>query len=257
MKILISGASSKFAQKSAKILGSKGHNVKLVGRNTNPSFNLGNVHESSSLLQDVDVFLHFAHSNSENMDHDLNQIAADQLIQLTEKFRGLKSIYISSDSASSKAKSSYGTSKYRTERIFLRSFSWRVTRVGVILDEDIDSPYQMLKRFVKKARILIFPLAHDQRYTTVTCEEFVENCLQSLQNENFGGILSFCGSSRKSIISILADEGLRPHLVIALPNFVVLFACKFTGRIPKLSRISDSALSAISELDPYPDSQKS
>ena len=256
MKFLISGASSRFAQKSAEILVEKGHDVVLVGRKTTPSFALEKVYESSSLFQGVDVFLHFAHSNNENMGHDLNLIAADQLIQVTQELEGLKSIYVSSDSASSKARSSYGTSKYRAERIFLRSLSWHVTRVGVILDGDIASPYQLLKGIVKRARILIFPLAHEERYRTVTCEEFVETCLQSLRSENFGGVLSFSGSGRKSIIDVLAEEGVRPSLVISLPGIVILFICKIARRIPKLSRISDSALSAISELDPYPNPQK-
>jgi hypothetical protein len=250
MKFLISGATSIFAKKVGSLLETMGHEVTMIGRNTEPSFNLETAYEIKSTLQSFDVFLHFAHSFNEEIGNDVNVSAAKYLVDVTQEIPSIKSFYVSSDSASPIAKSNYGISKYAVERVFLNSQRWKITRVGIILDCDVPSPYLKLKKLVKCSKILVFPLVHKKRYTTTTCLEFVDDCLASLRSDGLVSQFAYLHARPKlSILEVLAKEGIHPKLVIPAPPIVIRVCSRFLGVIPGLARISDSLLSSISEFD--------
>ena len=247
MKFLISGASSDFSRAIGDQLSSAGHFVTMVGRTTKPEFDLEDPNSSlPKLFTSHDVFLHFAHSFEKQEDPDLNLNAAIQIVNLLEKSESKvrKCIYISSDSANLRAKSMYGRSKFRTENVFLKSRKSAVLRVGIIIDENVSSPYQKVKRLAKLTRILIFPSPNKEIFTSVTIECIVRSILDiSEKNVSGGPYGPKERTNRKSLVSILKDDGVNLMLIIGVPSGIVRLTCLLGTAIPTLNRVADSLLS--------------
>ena len=249
MKYLISGASSAFCQAIAEELVLQGNNVSMIGRTTKIPFYLENPEQClEQLLDSSDYFLHFAHSFDSQTKPDLNEIAARKILAITKKSHVKKCIYISSESASPYTKSSYGQSKYRTERIFLPSKKWVVIRIGVIENETIPSPYQLVSKLVKLTRVLIIPNPYRPNLTVTNVNQVARSVVYACRSKLTGGPFSVQRSSELiSIVDLLQKKGINPKLVLRVPDVVAFSLWSIGKRIRRTRRISDSIMSTVAK----------
>ncbi|MEN9325041.1 MAG: hypothetical protein RL414_795 [Actinomycetota bacterium] len=251
MRYLISGASSSLAKTIALELEIRGHATTLVGRNSQPRFDFLNLGESLPFLFDShDVFLHFAHSFEMQVAPDLNEQAALEITKLIQGKNSTvkKCIYISSDSASAVAKSDYGKSKFRTERVFLNSEKCAVIRLGIINDVNVESPYKKVRDFVEKFGVLPFPNPKKRIFTVTRIKVIVENIEKIVRMNLIGGPYKDEASSTvKSILEILESDGVKPKIVLRIPKICLRFLIFVGGRFKFTRRIADSMISILTE----------
>lgn len=247
MKFLISGGSSLFAQAVAHRLVLQGNEVFLIGRGTQIPFYLESPDQClQQHLDFYDFFLHFAHSFDSQRKPDLNESAARKILVATENSRIKKCVYISSDSASRNTKSMYGQSKYRTERIFLPSKKWVVLRVGVIVDGMIPSPYQLVRKFVKTTRILIAPNPKRANFSSTTIQQVVQSLVSSCKSDFSGGPFSVQPNPESfSLLSLLEQQGIKPKIILKVPDFVAILLWNIGKRFKFTRRIVDSIISTL------------
>jgi hypothetical protein len=247
MKFLISGASSNLSRKIGQQLKSLGHDVKMIGRGTSPEFNLDKPTEDLlELFKAYEIFIHLAHSHRPRENLDVNEFAAQEITRMVDSPQvSIKCcIYISSDSANVNAKSTYGKSKYKTERVFLESKKGSVLRLGVITDEDVKSPYQSVKKFSNFLGFLIFPQPHLDIFTRTNVKNIVETIVYISENQITGGPYAPGESlNRESMVSLLRKDEVKLRKIIGIPSSLINMFCFFGKRIPGLNRISDSLLS--------------
>ncbi len=247
MKFLISGASSTLAQKIGRQLTSVGHEVKIIGRGTSPEFNLEVLGKDVlELFNYYDTFIHLAHSHQKQEPLDINELAAIKIkSMLSQPGVSLGTcIYISSDSANASAKSSYGKSKYRTERVFLESNKSSVLRLGVITDNDIKSPYQLVKRFSTLFGVLIFPKPHSDIFSMTSVNNIVKSVIYISENNITGGPFGIGEElNGESMFSILRRDNVKLKVVVGIPSPLIKVFCFFGKKNNGLNRISDSLLS--------------
>ena len=251
MKYLISGASSTLSQAIASELINRGHDVTLIGRSAQVSFELAE--PASSLLklfESHDFFLHLAHSFDNQIGPDLNQHAASRIIGLLESplVKIQKCVFLSSDSASAHAKSDYGKSKYRTEQIFLSSKNAAVLRVGIIQDVSVSGPYSKLRRIVKLFKVLPFPLPNKAYFSVTNVKEITNNLTYICEMNITGGPYSNNSSlDRKSISRILKEDGVNPKIVITIPAWLTIVLCQAGKKIKLTRRLADSLNTTMAE----------
>ena len=254
MKFLFTGAGSILAVALADSLVAHGHQVRLIGRSSDPAFTLENPQTSlKDLLNQNDFLVHFAHSFKKQIYPDINESSARHIIRMCDESKIKKCVYISSDSASKISKSHYGQSKYRTEQVFLTSKKSIVLRVGVISDQNIPSPFTQLIEFTRKTGFLIFPQIHKQRFTTISVEELAKNLIYACINDFAGGPYSACSTPiLKSVSEILFENGVKPRVSISLPVSAVT-SLGYIGRTVGIFRREfDSASSLITPPDESP-----
>ena len=250
MKFLISGASSQFAIAISRSLIQKGHETTLIGRSTSPRFLLEEAGKNlPELLNSHDVFIHLAHSFEYQHNPDLNEIAsqviAKSVCESAPQIR--KCIYISSDSASCHTRSKYGQSKYRNERIFLKTPRSVVLRVGVIDSKDISSPFRTVIAIVEKFRFLVFPTPKMKRFTFTNLNEIIEAIVNVSENNIIGGPYSASSNPEQfSIIEILENIGVRPRLILGVPNLVTIIIARLGYMLTPFHSFFDSILSVTS-----------
>lgn len=247
MKFLISGGSSLFAQAVAHSLVLQGNEVSLISRKTQIPFQLESPDQClQQHLGFYDFFLHFAHSFESQSKPDLNEKAARKILLATENSDIKKCVYISSDSASQNTKSMYGQSKYRTEKIFLPSKKWVVLRIGIIVDDTIPSPYQLLRKFVKTTRILISPNPNRENFSTSTIKQIVQSLVYSCKSDLTGGPFSVQPNPKLfSLLSLLEQQGIKPKIILKVPDFVAILFWSIGRRFKITRRIVDSIISML------------
>lgn len=251
MKYLISGASSDLAQAIAANLVSRGHVTTLIGRSTDAEFHLESAEvDLPILLETHDVFLHFAHSYEFQDSPDLNELSAHKIVKLLNdpNVKVQKSIYISTDSASAKAISQYGKSKFRTERVFLSSNKCIVIRLGIVVDVNLPSPFQTLRNLVKTAKILVFPNLKSLNFTCTDLREVTDQLEKISTSKSIGGPFSVKSSpQRLSIVEILQSTGVDPKIAMGFPIAITNLLCAIGKRFKLTRKIADSISSILVE----------
>jgi nucleoside-diphosphate-sugar epimerase len=247
MKFLISGGSSALAQAVAQRLVLQGNEVSLIGRTTQIPFYLESPDQClQQHLDFYDFFLHFAHSFDYQRKPDLNESAAHKILVATENSGIKKCVYISSDSASENAKSMYGQSKYRTERIFLPSKKWVVLRIGIIVDDMIPSPYQLVRKFVKTTRILIAPNPNKANFSTTTIQQVVQSLVDSCKSNLTGGPFSVQPKPESvSLLCLLEQQGTKPKIILKIPYCASILLWSIGKNFKCTRRIVDSIMSTL------------
>jgi len=245
MNFLITGKNSVFAQSVGENLALRGHEVTLLGRTTIPIFDLENINsEFEKILESNEYLIHFAHSFTKQTNNDLNVIASQNLVKILSKSQIKKCIFISSDSASKNAKSTYGRSKFNSELEFLSSNKSLILRVGIILDENIPSPFRKILRFTRATRILVAPSARKRIFRTTTIEEITESILSGIARDLIGGpFISTRNSDLKSTKQIVNECGIYPALVVSVPMRAIKFFAGVGKKLKWQTRILDSAVS--------------
>lgn len=247
MRYLITGKSSKFAQEASRVIALKGHEVTLIGQSSCPPFTLENPEESiASFINETDYLIHFAHSFEKQTLDDVNAVGAAKIIDLCSGTKIKKLIYISSDSASRESMSHYGQSKFRTENVFLQSDKSLVLRVGIVLDKSVPSPFQLIKRFVKSTKTLVFPSPRFPLFRTATVDRVVEVILKACENDIVGGPFTTSTDIRlESIQQVLSETGITPIRILPIP-LKILIPLAYTGRkLGFFRRYCDSVLSVV------------
>jgi dTDP-4-dehydrorhamnose reductase len=251
MKYLISGASSELAQAIATNLVSRGHLTTLIGRNTETKFHLESAEvDLPILLETHEVFLHFAHSYEFQDAPDLNELSAHKIVKLLNdpKAKVKKSVYISTDSASAKAISQYGKSKYRTENVFLSSNKCIVIRLGIVVDENLPSPFQILRNVVKTAKILVFPNLKSPNFTCTNISEVTDQLEMISTSNSVGGPFSVKSiPQRLTIIEILRSTGVDPKISIGFPITFTNAICVIAKKFKLTRKVADSISSILVE----------
>jgi hypothetical protein len=132
----------------------------------------------------------------------------------------------------------------------MRSKICTVIRLGVILDRNVDSPYQKLKSVVAKIRVLPFPSPYKRSFTSTTVERITNNlekivrddiCGGPLNNEDFG--------TRKSIVELLREDGIQIKIVVSIPKNMIHLMSSAGRRFSLTRRMADSLSSLLTEPD--------
>lgn len=251
MKYLISGASSSLAKAIARELLDRGNEITLVGRNSQPKFDFLNLNETlPALFKNHDVFLHLAHSFELQVAPDLNEQAALEITRLLHGKNSTvrKCIYISSDSASARAKSDYGKSKFRTERVFLSTTNCAVIRLGIIEDVNVSSPYKKVRNLVEKFGILLFPDPRKKIFTMTRVKVIADNIEIIVSMKlNGGPYKDKASATTKSILEILESDRVKPKLVLRIPRIGLAFVTLVGRNFKVTRRIADSMTSILTE----------
>lgn len=245
MKFLITGSSSMLAQEVSKAISSKGFDVTLIGRKSDPAFTLENPEDSLKYFVDeIDCVIHFAHSFESYQSSDINVTGAQKIVKTCEGTQVKRIIYISSDSASRISKSHYGQSKYKTERVFLESDISLVLRIGVVLDDSIPSPFLRVKRFVVRRRILFFPSADRPIFRTTTVVEIANSVVDACKSGKVGGPYTPTENIRlMSILEVLNLTDTKPLHVLSIPIGVVYPLASIGREMRIFKRQFDSLIS--------------
>ncbi len=256
MKYLISGASSTLTKAISRELINRGHLVTLIGRQTPVSFELENPEKNlQPLFESHDIFLHLAHSFENQVNPDLNEAAARKIILLLDSptSKVNKCIFISSESASAQAKSNYGQSKYRTEQAFLKSHKTVIVRIGIIDDNQIVSPFNILMKIVEKFKALPFPLPKRMIFTLTNIDEIVDNLEKIIHVDLVGGPYGNKSQlDRTSILRILEDKGLNPRIIISIPLWLTSAICYVGDKFNPTHKLADSLRSLVVEPERVP-----
>ncbi len=251
MNFLLSGASSPLVNAISANLNKVGHSTTLIGRSTSPRFVLDDIDSKFlDLLNSHDVFLHFAHSFEFQDSPDLNELAARRIVDLVASTEPTmrKCIYISSDSASLNAKSKYGQSKYRTERVFLGSQKSIIIRLGIINSSQVNSPFAHLDKFVKKFHFLIFPSPNKKIFTYTDIDEITKALIIATEKDLNQSIYSVTAEPEKlSVVQILEKRGNTPKVIIEVPRFLVAVLALWGSKIKRTRRFFDSLLSVMAD----------
>lgn len=251
MKYLISGASSSLAKEIARELTTRGHEILLVGRKSQPEFDFSNLEGIlPGLFENHDVFLHLAHSFEMQIFPDLNQEAANKIIHfLSQPNSSIKRcILISSESASANSRSAYGVSKYRSEQVFLKSKQSSILRVGIIDDMSVDSPYNKLKNIVRKTGVIAFPNLRRKIFTVTTVKDIADNIEKIVAMDLVGG--PFCNQSpksRKSILEVLENDSVKVNIGLNIPPKMIETIIFGGKKFSLTRRIADSLSSILTE----------
>lgn len=263
MKYLISGANSSLSRAIAEELTNRGHEVTLVGRDSQPPFNFSNLERHlPALFENHEIFLHLAHSSEIQNPPDKNEQAAYQITNLLNGPASLvkKCIYISSDSASAGTMSNYGKSKFRTERVFLASQQSAVIRLGIIADENVLSPYRKVRGIVEKSRVLAFPNPSKKIFTLTNVKIIIDNIEKIVSLDLSGGpYKDDISAIRKSILDILESDKVKPRVVLPIPTAVLKFMVFAGQKIRYTRKFIDSLTSILTEPEtcqhiPWPES---
>lgn len=245
MRFLITGSGSSLAQEVNRRLSLKGHDVRLVGRNTSPKFELEDPADCmKKTFRESHVMIHFAHSFEKQIDLDVNQTAAEEIIEASKYLNIKRIIFISSESASKDSKSKYGQSKFRTEKTFLTSEKTVVLRLGIIPDENIESPFTLVRKFVQNFKFLIFPSVYKKIFRVTNLEDVVEAIEIVCDKDIYGG--PFCCSKDNrliSILEILKSNGMEPKFVISIPIKAIILLAYSCRKLRLYHRLFDSIIS--------------
>jgi len=245
MNFLITGSSSILTQEIARMILLNGHGVTLVGRSTTPSFNLENPEEGlKQHLNNNEYLIHFAHSFKAQSKYDINEEAAERIIECCQGTGIKKIIYISSDSASITSQSRYGQSKFRTERVFLKSDKSLVLRLGIILDDSVPSPFKFVKKVVYITRILAFPSPSIALFRITSVRQVTGVILRACLEEISGGPYSTAIDERlMTIKQVLVESGVKPKWIVPIPTKIFFPLVNLIGNLGLLRRKCDSLLS--------------
>ena len=122
-----------------------------------------------------------------------------------------------------------------------------VLRVGIILDEQVPSPFQVIRNIVGKTNFLVFPDLKAERFTSITIEEFTKNLIDVCSKDLNGGPYSAKALPvRLSLLEVLSEIGINPKVTISIPGKLVLRIAKPLRKLGIFKKQCDSILSVVS-----------
>ena len=155
--ILLTGGTGELGTLITEKLRSSQYDVVVAGRNTKPSFSLGYL--DRSILDGIDIVIHAAYDFScRNFEssRSLNVDGTKRIIDAT-RAKGIKFIFLSSDSVVTSPNSIYGRSKLEIEN-YLKSISYgQIIRIGIIAGNSPLGPFSKIYQIAKKTRVVIIP----------------------------------------------------------------------------------------------------
>ena len=211
MKILITGASSVLGQTLNRYLLKQGHETYLLQGKQSTVWNLGQ--ELPSCFQ-ADALVHFAYDRGATLEQ--NVISINMVVN---SFNGYK-LLISSFSAHSKSKSTYGKSKFIAERIFTENRG-SALRAGIVFGKEVQGIYGLLNKYLQVLPLSPLPFQGHRRLFVTHIDDLCEEILRTLELKSVGIIFAahpWPISLRKLFEIISKNIGRRNQKTIGLPT---------------------------------------
>jgi nucleoside-diphosphate-sugar epimerase len=240
MKVILTGSSSFIGRRLLAKLESCGHVVISIGRNETVRWKLG---EDIPTFEDASVLIHLAYDRSRNLSDSIHD---SELI--INSFSG-KIIYLSSMSAHSKAKSSYGRRKYAEECLFM-SAGASVLKAGLVIGPDAEGVFGKLRLLVE--RLPIIPVLMRGRPLFYISQ--IENLLNEINHvliSSKSGIIrasSKAPLSLKEIIKQIASGLGDSKRLILLPKYPIHFVFVLLRIFSSRPHLIDSYFSITEEI---------
>ena len=250
MIVAITGSSSSIGVHLAERLKREDLDVILLGGSKSEIWKLGeafpkNIH--------ADVLVHLAHDRSMTLVDNLKAIET-----LTKTFAGYQ-IFVSSISAHTKSLSTYGQSKYLSEKYFLNR-NGIVLRAGVVHGVGIDGIYEKLKSLVSKSRIVPLPYSGKSRLFSTHVDDLCSEIIKSIEIQSSGIIFAAhpWPISLAKLVNIIALESKTKILCLKIPTKLTIATTflinKMYLKYPMIDSLrslqKEVSLSELSELRP-------
>lgn len=243
MKILITGGSSAIGQTLIKVLDSRGNQVIDLSDKSKFTWRLG---QELPVINNLDFLVHLAHDRSFNQSQN---IAAAE--KICESYAG-KKIFLSSLSAHSNSKSTYGKSKYSCESIFLQNNSV-ILRAGIVYGLQSTGIVSRLANYLKKNYFFPVPYRGIPTFYMTHLDDLINEIITCLTSSHYGTF--FCAdltpiSLGKLLESISQIEKLN-NKFFELPIQPFDSTLKILSKIFPKSQTIDSLLSISHEASNY------
>jgi nucleoside-diphosphate-sugar epimerase len=247
MKILVTGGSSAIGKNLIRKLVALDYSVINMSDTSKFQWRLG---DNLPKFDDLDYLVHLAHDRSNDVQSNL--LAAKKIC---ESYSG-KKIFLSSLSAHSKSRSTYGRSKYGQEEIFLDN-NGVVLRAGIVFGSQMSGIYQKLSIFLSKFHYFPVPYRGNPTFYMTNVDDLITEILS--QASCFPGRPVFCANSSpltlRKILEYMSQIEETHNTFLELPiqpfdYFVKNFASLFSK-----SQTLDSLLSISPEVSNFEISQ--
>ena len=217
--VLVLGSSSLLSKKLAEILRAHGHLVSLRGRNSEPySFNIESTLPIATQDFDVVIFVSWIQSPRNLQTRKKNVKAVESLVRSLKENQ--KFVFISSQAASSLARSQYGKGKYNAELAVKNPQKHLIIRPATIVAKDTLKG-EISKSFVAK---LLTRNGSFLAPSTVDLETLADGIVNKFENFE-AGIFELTSSEGWKCNSLLISQTMR---TITWP--LVLFRGDFADR---------------------------
>ena len=175
MKILVTGGTSIVGRTIVHCLISNGHDVIQIGRGTDPKWALG---QDIPIGVAADCLVHLAHDRKLTLEQNMQ--AFQRIIASFDK----RIIFLSSLSAHSRSKSTYGQSKYEGEQIF-SSVGGSSLRAGlIVIGRNYSGVIAKLARLVEISRLIPIPFGGKPNLYFTRIEDLCAEILNEIQFGN-------------------------------------------------------------------------
>lgn len=179
MRIAITGSTSSIGNHLVTRLNLAGHDVIPLGGRSSDLWKIGM--KFPDFLQ-ADVLVHLAHDRTLSLKENI--YATDLLVS---SFRGEK-IFLSSLSAHTSAKSTYGKSKFESEKLFL-AHGGKVIRAGLVFGPNITGMYLTLKKISRAFPIIPVPYSGTPRMYMTHIDDLCEEITDLISRDERGIVL--------------------------------------------------------------------
>jgi len=247
MKVLVTGGSSAIGKSLIKKLVALGDDVIDMSDKSKFTWRLG---ENLPKIDTLDYLIHLAHDRS--YDVKSNLLAAKKIC---DSYSGRK-IFLSSLSAHSKSRSTYGRSKYSQEGLFLDN-NGVVLRAGIVFGSQMTGIYQKLSSLLSKFYYFPVPYRGIPSFYMTNIDDLINEIL-SYPN-SFPNRPVFCANSSpltlRKLLECMSQIEKTNNRFLEIPIQPFDYFVANIGRLFPKSQTLDSLLSISKEASNYEISQ--
>lgn len=231
MKILVTGANGFIGAHLVEVLQKK-HQVVGFGRNKNEKYtfvqgDVRNLHDVVKATKGVNAAVHLAASVSSNdfsVNYEVNVLGAQNLVEACRKNKVRRIVFASSFTAMLKRKDNYGTTKVKSEEVFMKSgLDVTILRLAMVYGKGGKGFTKMVKNVTAIPGVI--PLIGNGRYRRqpVYVGDIVNTILQVLEREDTIGKTYYLAgeaiSYREMLGTIASQLGVKKKLLL-IPAFL-------------------------------------